>query len=363
MFISDDMIYIDDHGNECKVRYLPNDNTTELEKGVYYIDLVSMCLYKCIGEVKGIVSNECVPGCICKHNGKYIINRITVKDNDPLPKNSVRYVTFKSEIERLKNNRDIGSIMNRYINGYEHGFNRVKYVESKTRNSGNIYIPELKPTDDVLTRLIKRMIIKKQIILNDHKTEGVKDYFIDNLRSALNGTTKNTTISKFLDWCKLLDLDWRIEIDNDDLIPNIMTPLEHPLVIAKGIPLWEDFGTVEKGIYKVPLNQNDDPLKRLIKVAVIQKRVVPSQYKNKGSNPHLFNNMMSGLKRDSKMMLKYFIYWCEILELTYTITLTDGEYTEVADRNYIATDNINMLNEASRYQTPKPFDDDDDEDD
>ena len=361
MFISDNMIYIDDHGHECEVRYLPENDLAELKQGVYYIDLVSMCIYKYIGEVKGIVSNECTPGCICKHNGKYIINRIKVNEEDPIPKNSVRYITFKSEIDRLKNNRDVSSVIDRYVNGYEHGYNRVRYVESKTRNSGNVYIPELKASDDVLTRLIKRMIIKKQIVLNDHKTEGVKDYFIDNLRSALNGTTKNTTISKFLDWCKLLDLDWRIEVDNDDLIPDIMAPLEHPLVIARDISLWEDFGVVEKGIYKVPLNQNDDPLKRLIKVAVIQKRVVPSKYKNKGSNPHLFNNMMSGLKRDSKMMLKYFIYWCEILELTYTITLTDGEHTEIADRNYIAMDNINMLNESSLQSVNTSSVDDDDE--
>lgn len=357
MFMNDNMVFMNPEGIESKVRYLPQD-LEDLEKDIYYIDLVTMSLYLYVGEVSGIVSLSCPVGCICKYNGRFIINRRKV-DPETFDPYSVRRVIVKNE-ESDRSNDTVDSIAARYMMKYEHGLNKVKSVEIKTRNSGNVYIPELKPTDDILTRLIKKMIISKQIILNEYKTEETKDYFIDNLRSALNGTTKNTTISKFLDWCNLLGLYWKVEMFDDPEAKSILSPLNERLVVAKDIFLYEDFGMPEKGVYKVPLDDSDDPLKRLIKVAVIRKKVVPGQYKNKGSNPHLFNNMMSGLKRNSKMMLKYFIYWAEILDLAYVITITDGTHTEVADRNYITIDNVNILNESARYVNKD--DDDDDED-
>ena len=65
-------------------------------------------------------------------------------------------------------------------------------------------------------------------------------------------------------------------------------------------------------------------------------------YKDKGSTPHLLNNMRSSLKRNGRMMIAYFISWCEILGVDFhlrVINPEDGVMYE-ADGNYRADDDI-----------------------
>ena len=126
---------------------------------------------------------------------------------------------------------------------------------------------------------------------------------------------------------------------------NTINPLTEPLVIGKDIPLSCEFGESDKRIFKVPLVEGEDPLKRLIKVALIKMNVDLNDYKDKGSTPHLINNMRSALKRSSKMMMPYFVYWCEILGVDYLLTITDPSdgKTIYADVNYRAEDYVTVL--------------------
>lgn len=348
MFMDDkDLIYVDQNGETVEVRYMPNE-ISDFVEGYYYIDIPTLSIYKYIGKVNAVSSTVCPIGCMCRVGNKIIINRREYKDDEEWSIEDemyrVRYIMRRSDFIAPKST-SFNDILDDYMTEFHNGLNSAKDASLKVYNTGNVYVPEIKSTDDILARLIKNIILKKQVVLNDYKDPaGGKDYKIDNLRSGLNGTTKSTTIAKFLDWCNLLGLYWKIELFNDDTASNIKAPLKDTLVVAKDIVLTEDFGVPIKGIYKVPLDSADDPLKRLIKVAVIQKVIVPSDYRNKGSNPHLFNNMMSGLKRKSKMMWKYFMYWCEILDVTFRITITDGTNTEVADKSYLSYDNANIMN-------------------
>ena len=53
--------------------------------------------------------------------------------------------------------------------------------------------------------------------------------------------------------------------------------------------------------------------------------------------------MRSALKRSSRMMFPYFVYWCEILGVNYTLRLINPEddHVEEADVNYKSSDYIN----------------------
>lgn len=206
----------------------------------------------------------------------------------------------------------------------EHDTNLMEVNRSKLSNTGDVFIPELKDTDDPMERVIKLMILNMKLRLNERRGSFDKEYGLDNLRSALNGATKNMSILKFLMWCDLLNLQWEFSVmDSYDNPPN---PLNSPVVISKTMPLTDNIPeTADKNIFCVPLVDGEDPLKRLIKVAIWRKQVNLKDYKHKGTTLHLINNMRSGLKGKQKMSIPCMLNWCEILDLILTIKVTNPE--------------------------------------
>lgn len=314
-----DFLYINAANSPYEIRDLPK-NRSDMINGNYYI--VGDLIYEYIGEVKDLSIEEIPQGCIGKFYEKYFIHSIP-ESSELYDDRKITSIVRKEEYDKLMSN--IESLVQSYITNFKSGNNVAKDIEEKMRASGETYVPVIKDTDDVLTRMMKLMIIDKKIVLSNYKNNGKKDYSVDNLRSALNGTTVNMTISKFLDWCNLLGLEWKFEIFDDPDIPVLKAPLGKRLTISSDQDLWVDVGEHEPGIFKVPLSEKDDPLKKLIKVAVYMKRMVLTEYKDRGSTPHLLNNMRSALKRSSKMMITYFVFWCEILELTYNFEIYDPE--------------------------------------
>lgn len=334
-------IIIGRHGEIARVKQLPKDNN-KLEQGVYY--QVGEYVYQYISKVTRM--RYIVPGTIAYYNGQYFISCYkTEEDQEMFHISKVKFEGDRPDT--------IDSIITEYVSSYNSGNNIVKNNPNKLAVSGEIYMPELNDTDDALTRIMKLMILHKKIVLNNYRSDFDKEYTMDNLRSALNGATINMTISKFLSWCDLLDLDWEFTLmDNGS---NTLNPLTESLVIGKNKPLECDYGEDQKGIFKVPLIDGEDPLKRLIKVALIKMNVDLNNYKDKGSTPHLINNMRSALKRSSKMMMPYFVYWCEILGLDYLLTITDpvDGKTISADVNYKASDYIMQYDEDGSVIEPE----------
>lgn len=285
-------------------------------------------VYEYIGEINRMADTK--PGQIFKRNGRFFINRINPDKQELFSVSNIRHIEDEEQSAE--------KILSQYIYNFNIGNNIAKDNQSKMVTSGETYVPELKDSDDALTRIMKLMIIHKKLILNNYRDNCDKKYSLDNIRSAINGATINMTITRFLTWCDLLHLDWEFHLFDNGTDP--INPLPYDLKISPSNPLTCDYGDEEKGIYKVPLSEDDDPLKRIIKVAIILKHINLNNYRDKGSTPHLINNMRSALKRKSKMMIPYFIYWCEILGMDYlfrVIDPVDGTVFE-ADTNYKATE-------------------------
>lgn len=216
--------------------------------------------------------------------------------------------------------RNVDDIADQYLR--EHDTNLVERNRNKLLNTGDVFIPELKDTDDPMERVIKLVVLNMKLKLNERRGAFTKEYSLDNLRSALNGATKNMSILKFLMWCELLNLDWEFSLINAD--DNVFHPLQEPVTISNHKPLSMDIPEeVKKGIFNVPIEEKDDPLKKLIKVAIFKKVVYLKDYKDKGTTAHLINNMRSGLKGKQKMSVPCAMNWCEILDMILIIKVAN----------------------------------------
>ena len=327
-------------GKEYPVEQLTNN--TQLKTGIYY--LCGEYLYRYIGECH-ITELRRQHGVIGIVGTRTMVNGYDNAPDDIKEKYHMNNVYLKEDLE----NNDINSILTSYMNNYKMNKNLVIANHRKVVNTGELFIPDLNEKDDALTRLMKLMIRHLKINRREYKSNFDKDYSFDNLVSALNGATVNMSITKFLTWCDLLQLNWKFELDDNGDDP------EHPvghIEISNEHSATVDYGEEIPGVFRVPLKDNDDPLKRLIKICVIKKKMVLSEYRDKGSTPHLINNMRSALKRDGRMMFPYFTYWCEILGMNYLITLEKDGYVETSETCFqIPIERINdveLSNEEDR---------------
>lgn len=322
-------LYLPNTGETLKVMQIPTD-FRKLEIGCYYP--VGEYVYKYIGRIDRF--RDSGPGTISMLQNRLFI-RDYEEDDDTKDYYHIMHVQDKSAIDEDDN---VDHLIMSYAKNYRTGNNVVKNNRQKIVNTNGVFIPELYSTDDALTRIMKQMIIHKKLVPSECRATFKTDYSFDNMRSALTGATANMTITKFLAWCDLLNCKWQFTVEDNGT--DTMNPLHEVLQITSEENLTCDFGEVEKGIFKVPLSDKDDPLKRLIKVAIIKKHLNINEYKHRGSTPYLLNNMRSALKGTSKLMLPYFTYWCEILGLNFTLRVIDpedGTYYQ-SDVNYNADD-------------------------
>lgn len=297
---------------------------SNLEKNHWYI--IGDNVYQYIGEINSI--KEIHPGVIVNFNGYHVED---YTDADLEERFSIKNVLTKDEY-----NREIGKassledLIGDYIQDYENGNNLMLQESNTTTISGEVFIPELRPDDDPFEKAIKSMLRYKKIVLNSYKGNVEKAHVLDNLRSALSGATKSMSVTKFLLWCNVLGLDWEIRLTNAD--SNVKNPLKDDIWVSNTHDPWVDIKPAEdKSIFVVPLVKTDneklkdDPLKKLIKLALDQKRVNMKDYEEKSSSDHLINNMKSALKSKQKATLLYFMSWCELLDMMYEIKVTDPE--------------------------------------
>lgn len=278
--------------------------------------------------------------------GDYVYEFIGYRNNDDYPEGKVivdemgslwwhEYTTEEEKqnnhIDRVRSAEEYTSTISwknekveELVNEYLQISSNLMKGYSILQNTGSIYTPQLQETDDPMERLIKLMIINMNIKLNDKRTSTDKDYDIDNLRSALNGATKNMSISKFLMWCNVLRLDWEFSLINSP--ESAGAKLASPVTISNTQPLEEDMSEEpeDKKVFYVPLVDGEDPLKRLLKVAIWRLKINLKDYKGKGS-AHCINNLRSGLKGKQKMSIQSIMKWCEILDLMLVIKITNPD--------------------------------------
>lgn len=98
----------------------------------------------------------------------------------------------------------------------------------------SVFVPEIRPDDDPLKKIIKSAIINKGIDINRLKCKLPEKYALTNLKSALIGKTK-MSISVFQTWCGLLELDFTFTVsDNGN---DSINPLSEPITISTIIGL------------------------------------------------------------------------------------------------------------------------------
>ena len=77
-------------------------------------------------------------------------------------------------------------------------------------------------------------------------------------------------------------------------------------------------------VFVPELEEGEDPLKRIIKMAIIEKGVDINRLKCRFPQKYGLTNLKSALVGKTKMSIKVFLIWCHILELDFEFTLIDN---------------------------------------
>lgn len=290
--------------------------STNVDKHVLsesYFYLIGDTIYEFVGSTS---ISDMKPGTIGLIGERYYVENHSPETEELY---NVKFVTPREVYEsRIKGGVTLEEMVRIYSNNYNSNNNLIKSGNIKIVPSGEVYIPELNPEDDPLERVIKLMLRHMKLILNDYRDSFDKKHGLDNIKSALNGATKNMSIIKFLTWCENFELNWEITLDN--INPHVPNPIMRPVVLSNTQPYpWVNIPEETSGCFTVPLLEGEDPLKRGIKLVLGEKMIDLRDYKHKSPTPHLLNNMKSALKSGQKMTLPYFMNWCEIVDLVYSI--------------------------------------------
>lgn len=77
--------------------------------------------------------------------------------------------------------------------------------------------------------------------------------------------------------------------------------------------------------FYVPIiNPNDDFLKKIVKNTIIQKGIDINRLKGKTDEKYILPNMKAALQNKTKMSVLYFIYWMNLLECNFEVTVQDN---------------------------------------
>lgn len=88
------------------------------------------------------------------------------------------------------------------------------------------------------------------------------------------------------------------------------------------------------------INEDDDPLKKLIKQTIISKEIDINRLKHKMPQKYGITNMKSALVGKTKMSISNFMIWCELLGVSYDIIISDN-----------GSDRINPLKDDIYYSS------------
>lgn len=92
------------------------------------------------------------------------------------------------------------------------------------------------------------------------------------------------------------------------------------------IDIKSDVVLSEKGKLFVPrINPDDNFLSRLIKEAIVAKKVDLNDYKNRFKSEYEVNNYRRALLQNGNMSVDKFLKWCEVLDLSFNIVCYDSD--------------------------------------
>lgn len=110
--------------------------------------------------------------------------------------------------------------------------------------------------------------------------------------------------------------------------------------------------------YVPTMKQSDDFLKKLVKSVIITKQIDVNALKAQTEQKYVLSNMRAALENKTKMSVKYFLYWMELLECDFQVIITDNDNSSVhklnKDVSYTSNTDGVMINDGNK-QTPVVF--------
>lgn len=74
-----------------------------------------------------------------------------------------------------------------------------------------------------------------------------------------------------------------------------------------------------------PINKNDDFLKKIVKATIIKKGIDINRLKSKTDEKYMIPNMRSALTNNTKMSVKYFIIWMNLLGCEIELVVNNAD--------------------------------------
>ena len=114
------------------------------------------------------------------------------------------------------------------------------------------------------------------------------------------------------------------------------------------------------------ISKNDDPLKKLIKMLILEKGINIKRLKYKTSLPYQIPNMITALNNNTKMSITYFTEWMELINCEYDIVVRDTDpevpnplrhervYDTSKDKFYVLINNKLVEKDMRQYYCNDP---------
>lgn len=195
---------------------------------------------------------------------------------------------------------------------------QVRYNQRRSDNDA-ILKPRLSDGDNMFTQCIKGVIIKKELTmidLVDMSKPKLTQKAIENYYSALTKIT-------------FMRLDkWNIWID-------VILHMRYVIEVFKGDKLLLTYtypdDVFDTGVVKYDniISSADDPFKRIIKVLMVMENINKNSLRSDEVDDYTINNMITTLNGKKSLSAQLFSRFIRMANLSYTITLSDPDGTNV----------------------------------
>lgn len=157
---------------------------TDLVKGRAYVKDNIIYIYR--GKMK---KDELKPASIYNNEGKHVFVKPSKREEELYSLDKI-----------ISLNKDIIK-----------DFNKDKFIEIDPEilelNDGEFFAPSIKPTDDILKKIIKRVLEERKINIRLLKDRFSTDYEMNNMKSALIKQQGSMSIKYFQKWCEILEIE------------------------------------------------------------------------------------------------------------------------------------------------------------
>lgn len=75
-------------------------------------------------------------------------------------------------------------------------------------------------------------------------------------------------------------------------------------------------------VFAPPLKEMDDPLKKIVKMALIELQIDLKSLRHEFNKEYDLTNLKASITKDAPLTMKYFVRWLEVLDMSLDLTIT-----------------------------------------